>query len=377
MDVFLKKTNYESIDQTIKFILDNSGLIFKKNYKVVLKTNGLSAFPKEKGICTDPALIKSVIKYLEELNLDLDIYIGDNPATKDINLVYEVNGTFDAIKNTSCKLINPLNKTKISCNDYKYYSEFEVSKDFIDCDILINLPKLKTHGFAYFTGAIKNYFGLIYGLEKASWHVKASNPYQFGEAICDLYSSILCSFKDKQIFNIMDGILALEGEGPSTSGNPIYLNTIIASKDALSLDMVAILVGHLNFEKSFINVFAKNRNLGVADLNKINIIGDSLDDFNIKMKEPKKAFNIASLNFLNKYPMIKNFVLEHPLFTDKCIKCKECLKICPPNAIYFKNNKMYGNKNKCIRCWCCMEVCPVSAIKKSKRPLIGKIVIKK
>ena len=61
-----------------------------------------------------------------------------------------------------------------------------------------------------------------------------------------------------------------------------------------------------------------------------------------------------------------------------CIKCGECKKICPPQAINMKKGKVPKvNKSKCIRCWCCAEVCPINAISKSSRPLIGKIFFKR
>ena len=74
--------------------------------------------------------------------------------------------------------------------------------------------------------------------------------------------------------------------------------------------------------------------------------------------------------------MFRNLLLEHPVIDkDKCIKCGECAKICPPHTMQIKPKEFPKLKAKtCIRCWCCAEVCPQNAIEKSKRPIIGRIV---
>ena len=62
---------------------------------------------------------------------------------------------------------------------------------------------------------------------------------------------------------------------------------------------------------------------------------------------------------------------------DKCIKCGECAKICPPKTMVIEKGNFPHLKNiQCIRCWCCAEVCPKNAIQKSKRPILGKILLK-
>ena len=136
----------------------------------------------------------------------------------------------------------------------------------------------------------------------------------------------------------------------------------------------------LDYKKSFISIMSSDRGLGEFDLEKIQIEGDSLDLFKDIKFEPAKTeeISIRSLKLVNKYN-IKNYVLEHPKFDkNKCIKCGECKRICPPGAIVQEKGELPKvNKNKCIRCWCCCEVCPVNAISKSKRPLIGRIFFKR
>ena len=382
MEVYIKYSkDYNDIQEKVNYLLDNvldNGNVINEGMTVFLKTNALAPHHYNKAITTHPAVVEAVIRYLKKYNVK--IIVGDNPATKDMKMVYKVNGTLDVVEKENVELAKNDELTVISSSSYKRYKDFNVSKQIVEADILINLPKLKTHGLAYFTGAEKNLFGLIYGLEKAQWHVKSSSPLEFGEAMADLYSAVKEKFKDKIFVNLMDGIEGLEGEGPSTGGNKKEANVLLASKDAVALDRVAIEIAKLDYSKSFISIITNNRGLGEFDLDNIEIIGDDLSLFKDVKFIPANTeeINIRALKLVNKYN-IKNFVLEHPKFNKKrCIKCGECKKICPPNAICMeKGETPKVKKNKCIRCWCCAEVCPVNAISKSKRPLIGRMFFKR
>ena len=348
----------------------------KEDSRVFIKLNLVGPFPKETGITTHPVILQAVIQLVKEKTNK--IIVGDNPATRDMIYTLKKCNLYDVIQEENVELLEGTIFEKITNSNPKIYSTFEVSKQMVDTDVLINLPKLKTHTLAYMTAAQKNFFGLIYGLDKSSWHAKASNPLQFGEAINDLYGAFLEKFKDKQIYHICDGIIGLEGEGPTSGGNPIKANCLLISKDAVALDRVACEVASLDYSKLFINKIANDRKYGNGDINEIKIIGNQLSDFNdIKFKAPKDSLSHIGLRLLQLKP-IKNLLLEHPKFIkDKCIKCGECVKICPPHALSIKKKEFPNIKSlSCIRCWCCAEVCPQNAIDRTKRPLLGKIFLK-
>ena len=147
---------------------------------------------------TNPLELEDYSKKLSILKEKTNhIIVGDNPATKDQIATLKKCGIYNIIKEYNCDILEPTIFTKITNSNASVYTTFEVSKQMIDADVLINIPKLKTHTLAYMTCAEKNFFGLIYGLNKSAWHVKASNPLEFGNAINDLYGALLESYKDK------------------------------------------------------------------------------------------------------------------------------------------------------------------------------------
>lgn len=381
MNVYLKKCteyNFDIVKEKINEIFSESRLLEKinENTNVFVKLNLVGAFDPSLGITTHPIVVKAVLDILKQKTSN--IIVGDNPATKDQIATLKKCGIYNIIKEYDCKILEPTIFTKISNSNPQIYSEFEVSKQMIDADVLINIPKLKTHTLAYMTVAEKNFFGLIYGLNKSAWHVKANNPLHFGNAINDLYGALLESYKGKTIFHLCDGILGLEGEGPSAAGDPKYANALIGSYDAISLDRIACELVKLDQSKIYITNIGSERKYGEGDINNINIIGDSLDEFkDIKFVAPKDSLSHIGLKFL-RFKFLRNMILEHPIINkDKCIKCGECAKICPPKTMRIEKGQFPHLKNNlCIRCWCCGEVCPKSAIDKSKRPMLGRILLK-
>ena len=199
MEVYIRYCkSYDNIQDEVNYLLDNvldNGKVIKDNMTVFLKTNALAPHPASRAITTHPSVVRAVIRYFKKYNDK--IIVGDNPATKELTTVYKVNGTMAVIQEENVELANNKELKVITAKNYKRYKEFNVSKQMVEADILVNIPKLKTHGLAYFTGAQKNLFGTIYGLEKAQWHVNSPSPLEFGEAMSDLYSAIKNEMKDK------------------------------------------------------------------------------------------------------------------------------------------------------------------------------------
>lgn len=243
---------------------------------------------------------------------------------------------------------------------------FNVLKPLVDADFIINLSKLKTHGMMVFTGAVKNMFGAIAGVEKATHHMNMPDYNAFADNIIDICETT------KPGLNIMDGVLAMEGNGPS-AGTPKRLDVIIASKSPYLADMVAHDIINLKIEDSYILTQAQERGVNLEYIS----VGDDVDEFSCpEFSIPfKKSMGIKKKGLLNSN-LVTHFKSKPIVDKNSCIGCEICKNNCPADVIVMKNNIPDFDYKGCIRCFCCQELCPEHAIS-IKDPLIIKLLATK
>ena len=172
----------------------------------------------------------------------------------------------------------------------------------------------------------------------------------------------------------MDGITAMEGEGP-TAGNPYPAGKILISTDPVAMDVIASKMIGLNIENVPILIRAKEREQGEGDLSKIEILGDYkkiplLKDF----KLPRKLKNIKEGNYKILIKVI-DFLKTRPMINQKiCKKCNMCVESCPVCAID-KETKII-DYSKCIECMCCHELCLHKAVELKKNNKLAGLLTK-
>jgi uncharacterized protein (DUF362 family)/NAD-dependent dihydropyrimidine dehydrogenase PreA subunit len=243
-----------------------------------------------------------------------------------------------------------------------------LAKPLFDADVVINVPKLKTHSANIYTGAVKNVFGCIPGLRKAMYHKMAPDKEDFGEILADIHEVA------KFDLHIMDGITSMQGEGP-TAGTVYNANKILISTDPLALDTVAVNMLGMTVDDIPVLSAAKKRNLGQYDLDEIEIVGDY--DYIPSLKDYKLPKNFRSTKHKNNKSIIKviDFFKTKPEINKrKCKQCNMCVESCPVKAIDVNTKKI--DYNKCIECMCCHELCMHKAVELKKDNIIAGIIAK-
>ncbi len=346
-----------------------------KNEKVFIKPNLLRASLPENLIITHPTIIKSIAKLV--LNLGAKVVIGDSPGGSfnktSLAKVYELSGLNDISEEIGAILNWDTNYSVISNPEGRLVKSFEIIDAVSKTDKLISISKLKTHGFTYITGAVKNLFGLIPGLKKIGFHTKFPNVNNFSEMLLDLYSLT------RPALNIMDAVIAMEGKGPS-AGDAKEVGLILASDDAISLDFVATHVIGINPFKVPTLKTAIERNIISGKIDDIEILGEEINSVRVlDFKTPPTE----RMDFWFYPPIIRKWAVRNlnliPVIKSDCIGCGVCIKNCPADAIKIiligKEAKKKANIDlkKCIRCYCCHELCPEKAVE-LRKPLLLKIL---
>lgn len=356
--------NVEEIYKVIKQSLKNINFAIPKNKRILLKPNVLGQKKPETAIDTHPAVLDAICKLLKENNNE--IWIGDSGGIASYGgtkTAFKISGIATVAKKHKAKLISfeGSQRKEIIDNNAKIIKKFILAKEPFTSDLIINVPKLKTHVLTKFTGAVKNMFGCVPGGGKSKKHAIAPNEDMFSNLLLDIYQNI------KPHLNIMDAIIGLEGDGPGSAGKPKKVGLIITSKDAVALDIVSSKIIGYNPLNIKTTKYAIERGL-FTKINDVSIVGEK--DFKIDFKKPQKKPQLVSNLPKSIVKFIFNLASMKPhVKKNKCKRCNICAQVCPVNAIKLDPFPKFDRK-KCVLCYCCHENCPYNAIRLSKSSLI-------
>lgn len=346
--------------------------IVKPEERILLKPNLLTAETPERCATTHPAVFKAVAEILKDAGARLSY--GDSPATFKMEAAAKKSGIEEAAREVGVKASDFEKGEEVVYKEGIQNKRFVIAKGVLESDGLISIAKLKTHGLTKMTGAVKNQFGCIPGKLKGEFHVRLPEVNDFCKMLIDLNMYL------KPRLYVMDGIYAMEGNGPR-GGTPKRMNVLLMSTDPIALDATVCRMVKVNPEYVPTIKYGMEAGLGTYLEDEIEILGDKIEGFYdetfMVSREPLKPFKPAK--FLG---YIRNILVPKPVISsDKCVKCGICVEMCPvnPKAVNWENrNRENPPKHfykRCIRCYCCQELCPKSAIT-LRVPLLRKIINK-
>lgn len=359
----------ESVYKAVEKACLTAGFPTVTGKKVLLKPNILADVPPERAVTTHPEVLRAAIKVVQ--NMGGTAYVGDSPTIQRSSFSGKKCGLKAVCDELGAIWVDFTdNPVKIKNASPRKKNSFTMTNAVINCDMIISLPKMKTHQLMYMTGAVKNLFGLIPSLGKSPYHLRYPDRKRFADMLLDIYQTAT------PVFTIMDAIIAMEGPGPN-SGTPKHMGLIMASPDALALDYTASYI--MGYKPELIPTVkqAVKRNLSsVQSLDSIEFPIDHPEMFKDESykridQDNEPGLLKTALGFLphRSNPMYNE---PKPLFNDEnCIGCGECAEICPANALTLvKGVRVIPDYSKCIRCYCCHEVCQYDAITIEKKETI-------
>lgn len=353
--------DYEALKPQIYEMLDSFvGDLIVKNSRVVIKPNLLAPASPDKAMLTHPLIVRAVAEYVIEKGGKARI--SDSPAMGTFERVMKESGIRDALQglDVECREFS----SSVTADVGEPFNKIELAEDALQADILINLPKLKTHSQMLLTLGVKNLFGCVVGFRKPGWHFRTGvDREMFATLLVSIYRTI------RPTVTILDGILAMEGEGPGKSGVPKRLEMLLASDDAVALDTTVCRMLGVDPKSLLTNRAAEGMGLAPES---IVVEGElpRIDGFELP--------RIVPLVFGPKFShgMLRRHMVQRPVADDAvCKSCGDCERYCPAKAIARRGKKLAFDYEKCIRCYCCIEVCPYGALK-TEEPLLGRIVNK-
>ncbi len=336
---------------------------------ILIKPNLLGAYPIERAVTTNPIVLDALITLLKKHGKE--IWIGDSPGgTVSVKKVWDFTKISELAKKHNIKVLNfHEGKVKI-CNSENH--QYPITDYIWQADAVINVSKYKTHSLMYYTGAVKNLYGLIPGLKKSDFHKKNPKIDEFSTVISELYDTV----KDRLAWNIMDGIIGMEGEGPS-AGDPRNFGLMFASESAAALDFVASKM--MGFKQKQLKYIAASMKFDDIDESMIEIDPKWIDfKFdNVKIKKVSLLIKVMSSSPKFAQDIFNKYYYYYPDFDDNCRKCRICVDSCPVGAMVLNKDDLHPiiDHDKCIKCMCCHEMCPYSVVYIHKSKL-AKLILK-
>lgn len=341
--------------------------LLRPGARVIVKPNLINARPPETAICTHPAVVRAVAQWA--CAAGCEVTIADEPGyalLAKAEPLFARAGIAQACEDLPVRyeLLRMGGYVVASVPSPLRLAEVRVSAMLREADVVINVPKCKTHGQTLFTGAVKNLFGGVAPRQRIQIH-SVGGFEGLSEAVVDAFAC------QKPQLTVMDAIVAMEGNGP-TRGKPRPLGLVAASGDAVALDAV---MEHLaGYEPGEVRATAAagRQGLGECLLTRIQVDGHDIRRARVTFERPPGLIRHAMPRWVGR--LVTRHLWVRPTFDPaRCVACTACAAVCPGGAIEV-SGRAKVDYDRCLECFCCQEVCPVDAID-SRESLLARVVV--
>lgn len=322
---------------------------------VAVKPNLIARKKPEEAVTTHPSVVEAVVRLVQKAGGKP--FIVDSPGGPGskglLNAVYRTTGMAGVAERTGCGLSLDTTEMVLAHPRGKAVKQLTVLKVLAEADVIIGLPKLKTHCMTRYTGAVKLMYGAIPGLKKAEYHFNMQQLEQFSSLLIDINTLLPTSL------TIMDAVVGMEGDGP-TAGFPREVGLLLASPSPYAMDVVCSdLIGINPTGLPFIRLSMERRLC--PEPSHIQLTGDPLPEIKPPFQLP--SHRQVDFDIPGPFKGLISKLQPKPVFSPElCVGCGECHRCCPAGAIDMVGGRPRLKLNSCIRCFCCQELCPHRAV---------------
>lgn len=371
--------DYDSpqLSQAIEEFFEASPLIgaLTAQSRVLLKPNLLAKHAPQRAVTTHPAVVRAVIRALKKRGVR-NMTVADSPGgvyhAGIMKAIYRQSGLQQVCDEEGVLLYSACHFAQKVSDSGVLVRSFMWIEPALEADLIINLPKVKTHVMMGMSCAVKNLFGLVPGLQKAELHMRFPQKEHFGAMLVDLCTAV------GPCVTVADGILAMEGDGPA-GGEPRRLGLLLAGENPFALDLAVCHI--MNFAPQRVEYLAQAMQRGLCSdrVDAAQVWGQAQQLFaRTDYRMPESYLNI---NFTGKRTRAiqwllawseRNLAPRPVIRRAACIGCGKCAEICPGKTIRLRDGRASILPKGCIRCFCCHEMCPVKAIDMKRFFIFGK-----
>lgn len=331
--------------------------------RVLVKPNLLTGADPGRAVTTHPEVVRAVIEGCRKAGAE--VWVGDSPGFGNPERVAAKTGILPVCEETGARFVPLEQAADVPFPAGRVVKRFPLAEAVRQVDKVISVAKFKTHGLAFYTGAVKNLYGTVAGLEKARFHLRYQSREEHAALLVDLYHLV------KPALSLVDAVVGMEGAGPQ-NGTPREVGLLLAGADGLAVDAVGASI--MGLAPQQVPLFQAAAAAGEkVDLARIEVVGVPLAEARVAgYLLPETASEtgaaIKGVTSLQSLPawlrtwIRRNLNARPVVVPELCLGCGVCRESCPANAIAVSKRRAVIADERCIRCYCCQEMCPQAAI---------------
>jgi uncharacterized protein (DUF362 family)/Pyruvate/2-oxoacid:ferredoxin oxidoreductase delta subunit len=347
----------ETIETSLERLLAPLGgmaAFVRPGQRVLIKPNLLTGRPPERAVTTHPELVRAVIRAAQAAGGFVSV--GDSPGVGSPRQVARRCGILAVVEECGAVFALFADSVRVRPRGGTFH-ELELARDVLEADVVINLPKLKTHQMMGLTCGVKNLFGAVVGMRKPRLHLQAGTDKAFfALMLLELAEQI------RPALTIVDAVTAMEGDGPG-SGDPVHVGALLAGASPLAVDAVAAELVGLSPEAVWTQRLARQTGRPGCRLEEVEVVGSSLAELRVRRFRPAQPTDVNfGLPPLLKRALKNSLTVRPVVCLERCRRCGICVASCPPQAMAIEAGGLRIDYGRCIRCFCCQELCPHGAL---------------
>lgn len=346
-------TTYLSVLKALKAIRFKA----PRGARVLLKPNIIGQNTPEQATTTHPGIVDALCRYFSDFGCSISI--GDSSAFYQgggTRAGMETSGMAAVAKKYGAALL-PFETTRLrKITSGAYLNPFYVTEAVFDHDLVVNLPKLKVHRLARYTGAIKNMYGCVVGGTKQIYHklYQHHENYQelWGKPVVDVYEAVAPGL------TVMDAVIGLDRDGPAANGEPRFTGLVLASESGPALDVIACRI--IGLDPARVPAVREAIERGLASPSAITVSGPMPSIPYVKL--PDITIPTGVKRKLDDY-FFDRFIVSPVVDRKKCTRCGACIDGCAVKAVRYDRKRLpVIDLASCIHCYCCESYCAPGAI---------------
>jgi|GEM_PF-1035287 len=295
--VAIAKADPRDVGPAVTKVLELSGCMARitPGLKVVVKPNLITDNPEyiARGANTSIPVLECLLRILADKGTRVTVgesEVGTKVQGRHLAKTVAYMSLEELCKRYGAAFANFTEDRKVNVPlDGLHFKSFELSYRQAEADLVITIPKVKTHKYATMTCSIKNMYGMIPEARRVIYHRWLS------KAIVDINTVF-----EGRLITLVDGMTAMEGNGP-VYGDPIEMNLVLSSQDLVAADTICARLIGLDPRSIEHLQLAEKRGLGSS--REIEIMGDDV-------ALPWRVFRPAKLNT---YRTFEHRLMRSPL----------------------------------------------------------------